>query len=93
MVVNVGNAPSVFDGRYNLVRPLARVTSDGYVHAADRVHTHRTCAIKILDPDIGDKTRKRRRRCFPAARAVQFADVEQTPCSPGLAGITARRYG
>jgi len=65
----------VFDGRYRLVRPIAKVTSGGYVYASDHAHTRKACAIKILDPDVGERTRKRTWREMEALAHVQGPGV------------------
>ena len=67
--------PTTLDGRYRLVRPIARVTSGGYVHAAEHVHTHKPCAVKSLDAGAPEKVRKRMLREMEALAAVQGPGV------------------
>ncbi len=66
-----GWGESRLDGRYRLVRPLAKVTSGGCVFAAEHVHTKRTCAIKLLDRRAREPVRKRMYREMEALARVQ----------------------
>jgi hypothetical protein len=68
-------SPQTLDGRYRLVRPIARVTSGGYVHAAEHVFTHKPCAVKSLDAGSSEKVRKRMLREMEALAAVQGPGV------------------
>jgi len=63
------------DGRYRLIRPIARVTAGGFVLAAAHVFTRKPCAVKILDAGAPDKVRKRMRREMDALAAVQGPGV------------------
>ncbi len=67
--------PEMLDGRYRFVRPIAKVTSGGYVHAASHVHTHKPCAVKIIDAGAPEKVRKRMFREMEALAAVQGPGV------------------
>jgi len=63
----------VLDQRYQLVRPLAKVTSGGIVHASRHVVTQKWHAVKLLDAGSPDKVRKR------AAREMEALALAQGP--------------
>ena len=73
----LGNAwtESRLDGRYRLIRPLAKVTSGGHVFAAQHVHTKRACAVKLLERRSREAVRKRMYREMEALALVQGPGV------------------
>ena len=66
---------TILDGRYRLVRPLAKVTSGGYVFAAEHVFTRKVCAVKVLERVAPEKAKRRMRREMDALAAVQGPGV------------------
>ena len=74
----------VLDRRYRLVRPLAKVTSGGFVYAAEHVITRKWHAVKVLDANAPEKVRKRVRREMDALALAQgpgvvdFVDASET---------------
>ncbi len=66
---------SIFDGRYRLIRPLAKVTSGGCVWAAEHVRTRRTCALKLFSRESNERVRKRVVREMEALAQAQGTGV------------------
>jgi len=65
----------VLDRRYRLVRPLAKVTSGGFVYASQHVITKKWHAVKVLDADASEKVRKRVHREMEALALAQGPGV------------------
>jgi len=65
----------VLDKRYRLIRPLAKVTSGGYVYASQHTLTKRLCAVKVLDQNASEKVRKRIQREIEALAIAQGPGV------------------
>ena len=63
------------DGRYRLIRPIAKVSGGGSVYAGEHLFTRRACAIKLFDQNISEKLRKRTRREMDALARVQGPGV------------------
>ena len=66
---------AIFDGRYRLIHALAKVTSGGFVYAAEHVVTRKACALKVLEPTATEKVRKRVHREMEALASVQGPGV------------------
>ncbi|MGH7284353.1 MAG: hypothetical protein ACRELY_22730, partial [Polyangiaceae bacterium] len=65
----------LFDERYRLVRRLAKVTSGGYVYAAEHALTRKPCAVKLLDRRAPELVRKRLAREIDALAIVQGSGI------------------
>ncbi len=61
----------LFDDRYRLVRRLAKVTSGGYVYAAEHALTRKPCAVKLLHRRAPELVRKRIAREIDALAITQ----------------------
>ncbi len=66
---------TVLDKRYRLIRPLAKVTSGGYVYASQHTITKKPCAVKLLDDSAPEKVRKRMQREMEALAIAQGSGV------------------